>query len=480
MNRMKSLNACTLLACIFILQCNAPVKEQASEFSEISQIDTGKPVSVMMTAYKTTLIADGQDQAKLRIVLIDSTGREIRSAEGTLRLYVEGNATIRTLYGKEIETQTDTSGTEFYPVHVTKGLCEVLFQAGTSPDEIHVEARGDQLWPGAHDIHTISSDFVYMEPTADQLPETTKNVGKMIGADISFLPQQEERGRKFFDNGEERDALQILGDHGLNYIRLRIFMNPENEKGYSPGRGFCGLDHTKGMAKRVKAAGMKLLLNFHYSDTWADPQKQFKPMAWAELDYETLKDTLLLYTRDVILALKNQGTTPDMVQVGNEINHGLLWPDGHIGNPDKLAGLLIAGVKGVEAADPDIPVMMHIALGGQNEESVFWLDNMIARGVRFDVIGLSYYPRWHGTLDDLKYNLTDLVGRYGKPVNVVEYSQFKEPIHEIVFTLPGDMGQGTCIWEPIGWRGGWFDREGNATQDLFDYDALHDKYLSAR
>ncbi|HER09352.1 MAG TPA: hypothetical protein ENO20_10640, partial [Bacteroides sp.] len=178
---------------------------------------------------------------------------------------------------------------------------------------------------------------------------------------ISFLPQHEDRGRKFYDRGKEKDAVRILKEHGLNYIRLRIFVNPENENGYAPGREFCGLDYTLGMAKRIRAAGMKLLLNFHYSDTWADPQKQFKPMAWAGLDYDALKDTLREYTKDVIMALQKQGTPLDMVQVGNEINHGLLWPDGHIGKPDKLAGLLVAGVEGVEAADPEIPVMMHIA-----------------------------------------------------------------------------------------------------------------------
>jgi hypothetical protein len=467
---MRTINVLTALAVIFLAQCKAPVTERVSEFADISQVDSGRAVSVMLTAYKTTLIADGEDQARLRLVLIDSAGREIRSANESLSVYVEGDASIRTNAGKEIGTQTDTAGATFYPVQVEDGICKLIFQAGTTPDEIHVEARGNRIWPGAHDIHTISSDFVYMKPSPEQLPETSKEVGRMIGADISFLPQQEDRGRKFFDKGEEKDAVQILKDHGLNYIRLRIFVNPENEKGYSPGRGFCGLDYTLGMAKRIKAAGMKLLLNFHYSDTWADPQKQFKPKAWAEADFETLKDSIRNYTRDVIMALQEQGTPPDMVQVGNEINHGLLWPDGHIGNPDNLAELLKAGVEGVEAADPEIPVMMHIALGGQNEESVFWLDNMIARGVRFDVIGLSYYSRWHGTLDDLKYNLNDLVSRYKKPVNVVEYSGFKEPIHEIVFSLPDDMGQGTCIWEPIGWRGGWFDRQGEATEGLYDYD----------
>ncbi len=129
----------------------------------------------------------------------------------------------------------------------------------------------------------------------------------MIGADISFLPQLESRGMKFFDNGVEGDAIEILKNHGLNYIRLRIFVNPENELGYSPKQGFCGLDSTLKMAKRVKDAGLNLLLDFHYSDTWADPQKQFKPKAWEGLNFKELTDTLKDYTKTVLLKLQGTG-----------------------------------------------------------------------------------------------------------------------------------------------------------------------------
>jgi arabinogalactan endo-1,4-beta-galactosidase len=268
-----------------------------------------------------------------------------------------------------------------------------------------------------------------------------------------------------------------LKRHGFNYVRLRIFVNPENPKGYSPGTGFCGLDSTLSMARRVKAAGMGLLLDFHYSDYWADPQQQNKPLRWAQLDYEVLRDTLRSYTSNVLRAMERQGTLPDMVQVGNEINHGILWPDGHIANLDHLAGLLRAGVEGTEAVSPGMPVMMHLALGGQNEEARFWLDNMIARGVKFDLIGLSYYPRWHGTLEDLSGNLHDLTERYHKPVNVVEYSDFKRAVHRIVFSLPRDMGKGAAIWEPLGWRSGLFDREGNVTALISLYDSLSAEYL---
>jgi len=223
---------------------------------------------------------------------------------------------------------------------------------------------------------------------------------------------------------------------------------------------------------------MKLLLDFHYSDYWADPQQQNKPLAWADLDFETLNDSVKHYTARILKALADQGTSPDMVQIGNEINHGILWPDGHISDPDNLATLLQSGVAGVEMVDPAMPVMMHIALGGQNDESVFWLDNMIARGVKFDIIGISYYPRWHGTLDDLNFNLHDLVKRYNKPVNVVEYSDFKKEVHDIVFALPGNMGKGAAIWEPLGRRSGMFDRDGETTDLIKVYDVLSEKYLN--
>jgi arabinogalactan endo-1,4-beta-galactosidase len=183
------------------------------------------------------------------------------------------------------------------------------------------------------------------------------------------------------------------------------------------------------------------------------------------------------YTASVLQALEAQGTLPDMVQIGNEINHGILWPDGHIGHLDGLAGLLRAGVEGARSVAPDMPIMMHLALGGQNQEARFWLDNMLARGVTFDILGLSYYPRWHGTLDDLYANVHDLTARYHKPINVVEYSDFKREVNDIDLGLPDGMGNGTAIWEPLGWRSGLFDREGNVTDLMKVYDELHAEYL---
>jgi arabinogalactan endo-1,4-beta-galactosidase len=474
----------TALAAVVCAQCGTEAS-RVPDFSSVSRVDSGRPVAVMLTAYSTTLLANGKAWTKLRIAETDSVSREIRSATDSIRIYVTGDGTITSLGGEPLPVLTDTAGARYTPVALEHGVATVAFRAGTSPDRVRVEARAGTLFPGGHEIHTIPADVERKTPTADQLPPTTKPIGRMIGADISFLPQIENRAGRFYgaglatfkENGEPVDAIALLKRHGFNSIRLRIFVNPSNEKGYSPGQGFCGLDSTLSMARRVKAAGMGLLLDFHYSDYWADPQQQNKPLAWADLDYAALKDSVTSYTTAVLRALERQGTLPDMVQVGNEVNHGLLWPDGHISHLDQLAGLLQAGVAGAEAVNPQMPIMMHIALGGQNAEARFWLDNMLARGVTFDIIGLSYYPRWHGTLEDLYANLHDLIARYHKPVNVVEYSDFKREVADIVFGLPDDMGKGTAIWEPLNRMSRLFDRDGNVTSLMTVYDSLSAEYL---
>jgi beta-galactosidase len=473
-----------LFTALTLVHCRPAQTDDTPDFSPVSRVDSGRPVAVMLTAYSTTLRADGKNWTPLRIALTDSASREIRSAGDSIRLYLTGEGRITTAMGGSLAAINDTGDTRYVPLKLVNGVIRVGFRTGASPGKVKLEARSDSLFPGAHEIHTIPGDTRMERPTPEQLPPTTKPIPRMIGADISFLPEIEngagrfaERPRGFFEGGQKVDAVALLQRHGFNFIRLRIFVNPENPRGYSPGVGFCGLDSTLSMARRVKAAGMGLLLDFHYSDYWADPQQQNKPLAWENLQYPALRDSVRSYTTSVLQALNRQGTLPDMVQIGNEINHGLLWPEGHISNLDQLAGLLQAGVEGTEAVDPKIPVMMHIALGGQNDESRFWLDNMLARGVKFDILGLSYYPRWHGTLEDLSRNLHDLIQRYHKPVNVVEYSDFKRPVHDIVFGLPGDMGKGAAIWEPLGWRSGLFDREGNVTELMTTYDSLRARYL---
>ena len=469
------------LACLtllFVFGCSTKPVE-TPEISNIIQVKvpTGKPAAIVFASYKTTMIANGTDEARLRISAVDSSGMEIMDAALPFEISVRGDARVLETDGSEPQVVSKTDTLLVWKSQLSDGIKELLLKSGTTVDRIKVEVKTDSLWPASHEIHTIPANVELLTPNASQLKSSPVIEKKMLGADISFLPQLEARGLTFYDKGKEGDAIEILKDHGINYVRLRIFVNPENELGYSPEKGFCGLDSTLMMARRVKKAGMNLLLDFHYSDTWADPQKQYKPKAWEGLEFDDLTMALKDYTKAVLTALKEQGTMPEMVQIGNEINHGIVWPEGHIANLDNLAALLKAGTAAVREVDPSTKVMMHVALGGQNEETVFWFDNMIARGVEFDLIGLSYYPRWHCTLDDLNNNMQDLINRYHKDVNVVEYSAFKREVNELVFNLPDNRGNGTCIWEPLNTWSRVFDQNGNSLEEITIYDEVKATYL---
>ncbi len=444
---------------------------------------TNAAAEVVLTPYKTTVLADGKDATVINVSVVDKEGREVPDADNMIKFNLIGDAKIIGVgNGDPSSHEPDKCADGAWQRSLFNGKCQVIFQAGTKPGIVKFEANAAGLFTGATDIvmvDTESANTFTIDKTYELKGEAAKprTTDKMLGADISFLPQLEDRGLKFSDKGVEKDAIQILKDHGFNYVRLRIFNEPANDSGYSPKKSFCDLEHTKQMAKRVKAAGMKLLLDFHYSDYWADPGKQYKPAAWKNLSFTDLKKALYDYTKKVMEELKTQGTTPDMVQVGNEINHGIVWPDGNVSNIDGTAQLLNAGTAAVKAVDPNVVMMLHVALGGQNSESVFFIDNMIARGVSFDVIGESYYPKWHGTLDDLRDNLNDLANRYNKDVIVVEYSALKEEVNKIAFELPNGKGKGTCIWEPLSTWEKVFDNNGKSNNFLLVYDELSKKFI---
>jgi arabinogalactan endo-1,4-beta-galactosidase len=420
--------------------------------------------AVQITPYKTTLIADGKDEVSIRVVVIDAAGNEIKNAPNLIRFSLQGDAKISKI-GPDNSSDADRkSGDTSAQAHLVNGILWVTVTSGTTIGHLKFDAKSDSLWTGSSEIHEIKPGTPHAVTSAKYTPK--KVTDKVLGADISFLPELESRGMKFSDNGTPGDAIQLMKDHGFNYIRLRIFVDPSQPKGYSPNKGFCDLAHTEAMAKRIKAAGMKFLLDFHYSDYWADPQQQNKPSAWVGQDFLTMKKSLHDYTVSVMKALKDQGTVPDMVQVGNEINHGMVWPDGAINNLDSLAQLIYAGVTAVKEVNPSTSIMLHIALGGQNAEAKFFLDNMKARNVPFDVIGLSYYPRWHGTLEDLKNNMADLAKRYPQQVMVAEYSQLKREVNDISFNVPNGKAVGSFIWEPISSWEGIFDRQGKANDYL--------------
>lgn len=477
-----------LLLSVFVMllaQCRQ-ASQVVNEKENVDRIESGIPINVMLTAYSTTLFAG--DTTLLRVALTDEKAREISTTNDSIHLYIFGNGFLLDEQSKPLELQKDSLGYSFASAFLSEGLLFSKFVAPQKHGITKVEARAmniaqrdQKVWPGSHEIHILPADFEDLKPNESQIYPTEKEIDIMLGADISFLPELEDKGLSFHLNGDTLDALKMLHDYGFNYIRLRIFVNPENEKGYAPNKDYCGLNKTLELAKSVHEDGFKILLDFHYSDTWADPQKQFKPAAWEGLTFKNLTDTLETYTYDVMQAFSDQGTPPDMVQVGNEINHGMLWPDGHISQPHQLAELLKAGIRGVKKSDEKIPIMLHVALGGQNKEAVRWFDNMLARDVNFDIIGLSYYPSWHGTLADLEFNMKDLIARYQKPINVVEYNWYKNAVPEMVFDLPDNMGKGSCVWEPLSWQSDMVDWQGKVNPDVMNiYRDLAQKYLKEK
>ncbi|MBC8181620.1 glycosyl hydrolase 53 family protein [candidate division KSB1 bacterium] len=240
------------------------------------------------------------------------------------------------------------------------------------------------------------------------------------GADVSFIPQIEDNGGIYQDEGIQTDPLKIFTDHGFNFIRLKLWHTPEEN--------YNNLEKIFLMAKRIKEQGCGFLLNFHYSDTWADPGHQTKPAAWQNISFQALKDSVYDYTKRVIRSLCEQGAAPEMVQIGNEINSGMLWNDGRVGgnynsNWGNFAALVNEAISGVREscqAGDSIKIMIHIAGAGNNSGNRWFFDNLFSRGVNFDIIGLSYYPWWHGTLSQVRNNLNDLAHRYKKDIIIVE------------------------------------------------------------
>ena len=329
------------------------------------------------------------------------------------------------------------------------------------------------------------------------------DLGLVLGHDLSTLQQEESIGNRFFDDGRVQPVERIVAHHGATYIRERLWVNPPMP--------FNDLPHVLEMAKRIKRAGLKLLLDFHYSDFWADPGKQNTPQSWQGQDLPTLANTVYEYTRDVIEKLARQGTPVDLVQTGNEITAGMLWPVGqlYVGSTQRwveFTTLLKAAIAGArDGADHhDLRVMVHIDRGGDNGGSRWFYDHILEQGVDFDVIGLSYYPFWHGPLSALQANLNDLAPRYNKDIVVVEtaypwtfadvdndgniitastplgtdYAATPEgqlgymgQILSILGQVPDKRGRGVVYWESawipgVGWEPGGNDGWDNMT--LFD------------
>lgn len=317
-----------------------------------------------------------------------------------------------------------------------------------------------------------------------------------IGADLSFLRQAEAAGTVFKDNDKPTPGLQIFKNHGYGWIRLRLFVNPTTLPN--------DLEYTLAEATDAKKLGYRFLLDLHYADSWADPGKQPLPKAWIGQTHAELERTLHDYTRDTIAAFREAGVLPDMVQIGNEVIGGMCWPDGKLPDHwDNFAGLVKAGIRGVKGGagkGPQPKIMIHIDRGGDVKGTKWFFDKLNSYHVRFDVIGQSYYPWWHGSLLDLKENLDFMSRTYKKDIILAEVAynwrpgeyltksapfpespegqrQFLDEVTRMVLATP--RGKGVFWWEPAVQgplrRRGFFGDDGNALPviTVFDKWARH-------
>jgi arabinogalactan endo-1,4-beta-galactosidase len=349
----------------------------------------------------------------------------------------------------------------------------------------------------------VNVDDVQFAPTGG--PTNPGGRLQIKGVDVSTLKKNLDNGAVYRNGtGGQVDPLAHLRANGVNYGRLKVWVNPAD--------GYNNQTRVLEMASRIKAQGMGLLIDFHYSDAWADPGQQNKPAAWRNHSVAQLRQAVYDHTHAVLAALRAQGTPADMAQVGNEINDGMLWPEGRASsNWTNLASFLTAGAQAVRAASPGTRVVLHLAEGGNNSQHRWWFDNAVSRGVPFDVIAVSHYLYWHGTAASLRANLVDLAARYGRDVFVAETAygfttsqDDREPnifnaslasaggypasaqgqtdalraVMDAVAAVPNGRGLGVFYWEPT-WTAvagsGWdptnpASGNGWENQALFDYN----------
>lgn len=262
---------------------------------------------------------------------------------------------------------------------------------------------------------------------------------RLLGGDISFLPSYEEAGAVYKDeHGRQVEVLPFLKERGWNAMRVRLFVNPALASDFSKGEGVCqDLDYVLRLSRRIKEAGYQLMLDFHYSDTWADPGKQFTPKEWEHGDKDVLADSIYEHTRRSLLALKAANAEPELIQVGNEITNGMLWPTGKI-DPTKdegwdvLCAFLKAGCRACREVCPQSKIIIHTEKAGNWDITDSYYRHLRQYGVDYDIIGLSYYPMWHKSIPNLGVTLNRLQEMYpDKPVMIVEtaayYSHERDP-----------------------------------------------------
>ncbi|MBS1531175.1 MAG: glycosyl hydrolase 53 family protein [Bacteroidetes bacterium] len=295
------------------------------------------------------------------------------------------------------------------------------------------------------------------------------------GADISWVTQMEASGMKFYDKkGNQQDIFTLMKTLGFNAIRLRAWVNPSD--------GWCNTADVLKKAIRAQNAGMKVMIDFHYSDSWADPGKQPKPAAWAPLSFGSLVTALHDYTVHVMDTLKTNGITPDWVQVGNEVDDGMLWEDGRAStNMANFAALVEAGYQAVKSVSSTTKVIVHVSNGYDNTHFRWLFDGLKANNAQWDIIGMSLYPSAtdYKTYDtECLANMQDMVTRYGTPVMICEVGMStSDPTDSRNFltdiitknnSLANGNGLGVFYWEPeaYNWQGyglGAFDNSGKPT-----------------
>lgn len=276
------------------------------------------------------------------------------------------------------------------------------------------------------------------------------------GADIGFLTEMEDDGDLFYNTTDQQDLYTILKERNINAIRLRVWVNPAGPDFYN------GIADVVAKAVRAKNAGMNLMIDFHYSDSWADPKKQNIPAAWASYNLTQMKAAVASHTTACLNALATAGVTPDFVQVGNEVDYGMLWPMGSItaGNMANFAALYKAGYDAVKAFNAAIKVIVHFSKGNDNTNCKYVLDGLLSNGATFDLVAVSVYPtvNYAAVMNNTNANLQDLVTVYNKDVMVAECGYFQsdpktaramiETLIDNVSSLPGNHGLGVYYWEP--------------------------------
>jgi arabinogalactan endo-1,4-beta-galactosidase len=299
-----------------------------------------------------------------------------------------------------------------------------------------------------------------------------------LGADVSWVTQMEAANKLFYNTaGQQRECMALLKELGSNTIRLRVWVNPANS--------YNATADVVTKAIRAKNLGMRILIDFHYSDTWADPGAQTKPAAWAAQSLATLKISIATHTNLVLTELKNNGVTPEWVQIGNETNNGMLWPEGKASvSMSNFTQMINAGYDAVKAVYPNTKVIVHISNGYDNVLFRWMFDGLKNNGARFDVIGLSLYPSyfgagWAAANTNCLANMNDMVARYDKEVFIVEVGMpwdaaadckaFLTDLIAKTKSIPNKKGLGVLYWEPqsyASWQGyslGAFDNTGKPT-----------------